>query len=75
LSCVARHGDPSKVPAWIKNAMSTRHPNMNEVANHFAASSLANRYLVQTSKAATIFHAGVKVNLLLLSRKITDPHF
>jgi len=55
--------------------MSTSHPNMNEVANHFAASSLTNRYLVQTSKAATIFHAGVKVNLLLLSRQITDHQF
>jgi len=37
---------------------------MKKVAQKFAQTSPANRYLVQTSKAATIFNAGVKANAL-----------
>ncbi|KAJ3515123.1 hypothetical protein NLJ89_g1956 [Agrocybe chaxingu] len=64
LECVARHGDASQTPSWITDAVSSSNPDLNEVANRFAETSLGNRYLVQTSKAATIFNAGLKSNAL-----------
>ncbi|CAA7269792.1 unnamed protein product [Cyclocybe aegerita] len=64
LECVARHGDASQTPSWITDAISSSNPDLNEVANRFAETSLGNRYLVQTSKAATIFNAGLKSNAL-----------
>ncbi|KAF8187111.1 hypothetical protein BJ912DRAFT_970122 [Pholiota molesta] len=64
LSCVAAHGDSSQVPTWITKGVSSKNPDMNEIAQQFAKTSANNRYLVQTSKAATIFHAGLKSNAL-----------
>jgi Gly-Xaa carboxypeptidase len=36
---------------------------MEEIAKSFAETAANNRYLIQTSKAATIFNAGIKVRL------------
>ncbi|KAF8886951.1 hypothetical protein BD779DRAFT_542480 [Infundibulicybe gibba] len=64
LSCLARHGNPSEVPPWIKKAVFEKNPDMAAAAAEFAQISLVNRYLIQTSKAATVFNAGVKNNAL-----------
>ena len=61
LSCVAAHGDASQVPSWITHGVSSSTPNFDEMAQKFADISVGNRYLIQTSKAATIFNAGLKV--------------
>ncbi|KAF9443362.1 carboxypeptidase S [Macrolepiota fuliginosa MF-IS2] len=70
LSCVAEYGDSGHVPTWIKEAVSSPQPDFSSVAKHFAATSPANRYLIQTSKAATVFHAGVKANALAESATV-----
>ncbi|KXN83455.1 hypothetical protein AN958_01435 [Leucoagaricus sp. SymC.cos] len=64
LTCVAEHSDVDEVPAWIQKAVASPSPDFDDVAERFAATSLKNRYLIQTSKAATVFHAGIKVNAL-----------
>jgi len=61
LSCLAQHGDEKEVPSWIKHGLRSKHPNMDSIAEKFAQMSPGNRYLIQTSKAATIFNAGLKV--------------
>ncbi|KAF9477618.1 carboxypeptidase S [Pholiota conissans] len=70
LSCVAAHGDSSKVPSWIRKGVSSKEPDMDDIAERFAKTSVNNRYLVQTSKAATIFHAGLKSNALPESARV-----
>lgn len=64
LSCVAEHGEKNLVPAWIRKAVSSPSPDFGSVAANFAATSLDNRYLIQTSKAATVIYGGLKVNAL-----------
>lgn len=61
LTCLARHGDDDQVPSWIKKSIFSKRPDMSFIAREFAKTSAANRYLVQTSKAPTIFNAGLKV--------------
>ncbi|KAF8166011.1 hypothetical protein B0H34DRAFT_691505 [Crassisporium funariophilum] len=70
LSCIAQHGDSASVPSWIKNAIEGLDPDLDSVARKFAETSIGNRYLVQTSKAATIFHAGIKSNALAESARV-----
>ncbi|TFK33512.1 hypothetical protein BDQ12DRAFT_738741 [Crucibulum laeve] len=71
LSCVAQHGSDKDVPSWIKKSIFSKKPNLDLVAKKFAQISLPNRYLVQTSKVPTIFHAGVKVNAMAESATVT----
>jgi len=71
LSCIAEHGKGDQVPPWIKKAVASTNPDFDSAAKHFAEMSPANRYLLQTSKAATIFHAGVKANALAESATVT----
>ncbi|KAF8955002.1 hypothetical protein BDZ97DRAFT_2064261 [Flammula alnicola] len=70
LSCVAQHGESSQIPNWIKKGVSSNNPDMDKMAQAFAEISVGNRYLVQTSKAATIFHAGLKSNALPESARV-----
>jgi Gly-Xaa carboxypeptidase len=60
MQCVAVHGDKT-VPSWIKNAVQTKLPRLSKVGREFANVSPANRYLIQTSKAATVITGGNKV--------------
>lgn len=62
LQCVARYGDESLVPVWIPEGVNQANPEFQGLADKFAALSRGHRYLIQTSKAATVFSAGVKVN-------------
>ncbi|KAF9529825.1 hypothetical protein CPB83DRAFT_851636 [Crepidotus variabilis] len=71
LSCISKYGQPAKVPAWIKSAVQSENPDMNAVAQQFAKQSLDSRYLIQTSKAVTLFHAGIKSNVLAESANAT----
>ncbi|KAF5359810.1 hypothetical protein D9756_003636 [Leucocoprinus leucothites] len=65
LQCATQFGDPAQIPAWISQDVNvTSNPNLQDAANNFANISISNRYLIQTSKAATIFNAGVKSNEL-----------
>ncbi|KAJ3564797.1 hypothetical protein NP233_g8054 [Leucocoprinus birnbaumii] len=64
LSCIAAHGDRARIPNWIRKAVSAPSPDFPEVAEKFAATASDNRYLIQTSKAATVIHGGLKVNAL-----------
>ncbi|KAF8881162.1 hypothetical protein CPB84DRAFT_1792054 [Gymnopilus junonius] len=65
LSCVAQH-----------DGVASKKPNMKKIANKFAQMSVGNRYLLQTSKAATIFNAGIKVFYLSSRRReVSDPPF
>lgn len=61
MQCVAAHGDKS-VPAWIKNAIQAKRPQLSQVGREFASVSPSNRYLIQTSKAATVITGGNKVS-------------
>jgi Gly-Xaa carboxypeptidase len=61
LQCVAVHGNES-VPSWIKNAVHAKQPNLGMLGEEFAKVSPANRYLIQTSKAATVVTGGNKVS-------------
>ncbi|PPQ92561.1 hypothetical protein CVT25_010514 [Psilocybe cyanescens] len=70
LTCVAEHGDTKLIPSWIKKGMKSKNPDMDEIARKFAEVSVGNRYLVQTSKAATIFNAGLKSNALAESARV-----
>ncbi|KJA20923.1 hypothetical protein HYPSUDRAFT_68096 [Hypholoma sublateritium FD-334 SS-4] len=70
LSCVAAHGDTSEIPSWISQGVSSASPNFDEMAHNFANISAGNRYLIQTSKAATIFNAGLKSNALPESARV-----
>jgi Gly-Xaa carboxypeptidase len=65
LSCIAEHGEKDQVPAWIRKGVSSPAPDFHSLAEHFANTSPANRYLIQTSKAATVAHAGLKVRATL----------
>ncbi|KAF8989260.1 hypothetical protein BDQ17DRAFT_1373393 [Cyathus striatus] len=56
-----QHGDKSEVPDWIKQTISSNNPDLKAVAEKFAQTTPQNRYMVQTSKAATLFNAGIKV--------------
>lgn len=60
MKCVAAHGDKT-VPSWIKDAVQAKRPQLSEVGREFASVSPANRYLIQTSKAATVITGGNKV--------------
>ncbi|KAF9529826.1 hypothetical protein CPB83DRAFT_236779 [Crepidotus variabilis] len=71
VSCLARHGDASLVPTWLREAVGAKHPDFRQVAQTLARESAAIRYLMQTSKAATIFNAGVKNNALAEVAKAT----
>ncbi|KAF8998133.1 hypothetical protein BDQ17DRAFT_1362515 [Cyathus striatus] len=71
LSCIAQHGDKSEVPDWIKQTISSNNPDLKAVAEKFAQTTPQNRYMVQTSKAATLFNAGIKVNALAESAVVT----
>lgn len=62
LQCVAAHGNRS-VPAWIKDAVRAKQPHLGKLGQEFANVSPANRYLIQTSKAATVITGGNKVRL------------
>ncbi|PPQ73274.1 hypothetical protein CVT24_009929 [Panaeolus cyanescens] len=70
LSCIGRHGDKAEVPGWIQDGVSAKRPDFKHLAHKFAEISPGNRYLVQTSKAATIFHAGLKSNALAESARV-----
>ncbi|KIM38611.1 hypothetical protein M413DRAFT_447607 [Hebeloma cylindrosporum] len=70
LSCVARHGDSHQVPSWITKGITSKNPDMDEIAKLFSETSPNNRYLIQTSKAATIFNAGLKSNALAESARV-----
>jgi Gly-Xaa carboxypeptidase len=63
MQCVAAHGDKS-VPAWIKDAVQAKRPQLSQVGREFASVSPSNRYLIQTSKAATVITGGNKVSRL-----------
>ncbi|KAF8996894.1 hypothetical protein BDQ17DRAFT_1544560 [Cyathus striatus] len=71
LSCIAQYGAKSEIPDWIKQAVSSNNPDMKAVADRFAQTTPENRYMVQTSKAATLFNAGIKVNALAESATVT----
>lgn len=62
LNCVATYGKKSQVPKWIQEAVASTKPDFDSIAKSFAETSPPSRYLVQTSKVATIFNAGVKVS-------------
>lgn len=70
ISCLAEHGDKAYVPKWIKRAAFSKQPDYKYTARKFAKTSVENQYLIQTSKAATIFNAGVKTNALAESAKV-----
>ncbi|KAF9552726.1 carboxypeptidase S [Agrocybe pediades] len=70
LTCLAQHGDAKEVPSWIKRGVHAKHPKMDEIADKFAQMSPGNRYLIQTSKAATIFNAGLKSNALAENARV-----
>ncbi|PPQ70762.1 hypothetical protein CVT26_014712 [Gymnopilus dilepis] len=70
LACVAQHGESRLVPSWIKKGLSSRKPNMKDIAARFAEMSVGNRYLLQTSKAPTIFNAGLKSNALAETARV-----
>ncbi|KAJ9111397.1 hypothetical protein QFC19_001166 [Naganishia cerealis] len=70
MQCVATHGK-DKVPRWITDAVRTKRPDLAKVGNKFASVSSANRYLIQTSKAATVITGGNKVNALPESAVVT----
>ncbi|EDQ98972.1 uncharacterized protein LACBIDRAFT_318408 [Laccaria bicolor S238N-H82] len=70
ISCLAEHGDKAYVPKWIRNAAFSKRPDYKDAARKFAQTSVENQYLIQTSKAATIFNAGVKTNALAESAKV-----
>jgi Gly-Xaa carboxypeptidase len=61
LQCVAVHGN-KLVPAWIRDAVNAKQPDLKALAQEFAKVSPANRYLIQTSKAATVVTGGNKVS-------------
>ncbi len=66
LQCLAAHGDDS-TPSWIAKAVTGGKKSksvMNAIAEKFAEGSDGDRYLVQTSKAVTIFNGGIKINAL-----------
>lgn len=65
LQCVAVHGDIS-VPAWIGDAVHAKQPNLRRLGEEFASVSPANRYLIQTSKAATVVTGGNKASPSLI---------
>jgi Gly-Xaa carboxypeptidase len=62
LNCIAAHGEKGLVPKWIRDAVASSSPDFDSIAENFAETSPSNRYLVQTSKVATIFNAGLKVS-------------
>lgn len=62
LQCVAVHGNKS-VPSWIKDAVHAKQPNLGTLGEEFARVSPTNRYLIQTTKAATVVTGGNKVSL------------
>lgn len=64
LQCVGTHGDQKQVPKFLKKALSTNKPDLIKVGEDFASQSLANRYLLETSKAVTTIVGGSKVNAL-----------
>ncbi|KAF7775612.1 hypothetical protein Agabi119p4_4005 [Agaricus bisporus var. burnettii] len=64
LNCVATYGKKSQVPTWIQEAVASTKPDFDSIAKSFAETSPPSRYLVQTSKVATIFNAGVKENAM-----------
>jgi Gly-Xaa carboxypeptidase len=61
MQCVATHGK-EKVPRWITDAVRAKQPDLAKVGTGFANVSPANRYLIQTSKAATVITGGNKVS-------------
>lgn len=62
LNCIVAQGDQGLVPKWIRDAVANSSPDFDSIAASFAETSPSNRYLVQTSKVATIFNAGLKVS-------------
>jgi Gly-Xaa carboxypeptidase len=62
LECVAAQGDADKIPGWLPPAL--ERGDMDDLAHGYADRSLSQRYMIQTSKAATVFHGGVKSNAL-----------
>ncbi|KDR84553.1 hypothetical protein GALMADRAFT_262764 [Galerina marginata CBS 339.88] len=70
LSCVSQHGKSNLVPDWIRKGIQSKKPKMNKIAKKFAEMSVGNRYLLQTSKAPTIFNAGLKSNALAESASV-----
>lgn len=63
LECASQFSNDSQTPPWLHQDLNPGSPNFQDAANNFANTSINNRYLIQTSKAATIFNAGVKVRL------------
>ncbi|KAJ9114650.1 hypothetical protein QFC22_005526 [Naganishia vaughanmartiniae] len=70
MQCVATHGKQG-VPHWITDAVRAKRPDLAKVGVEFANISPANRYLIQTSKAATVITGGNKVNALPESALVT----
>lgn len=62
LHCLDAYGDKSVVPSWLSGVL--ERDDVDEIAEHVASLGLRSRYILQTSKAATVVHGGVKNNAL-----------
>jgi hypothetical protein len=63
MQCLGAHGDPKQIPPYIKKAVKSKSPDLNKVGEEFAKGALADRYLIETSKAVTVIVGGNKVSL------------
>ncbi|RXK42404.1 hypothetical protein M231_00394 [Tremella mesenterica] len=62
VECLVQHVDRAKLPEWLPKLAEDHQ--LGQLAEHLAEQSLTQRYLLQTSKAVTIFHGGEKNNAL-----------
>lgn len=62
LHCLNEYGDHHKVPSWLPGVL--ERDDLDEIAQRVASLGLRSRYVLQTSKAATVVHGGIKNNAL-----------
>lgn len=62
LHCLDAYGDKEAIPSWLSSVL--EQDNMAEIAEHVANLGWRSRYILQTSKAATVVRGGVKNNAL-----------
>lgn len=62
LHCLNEHGAKSKVPPWLEDAL--EKDDMSDIAHRVAKLGPRSRFILETSKAATVVTGGVKANAL-----------
>ncbi|TFK33516.1 hypothetical protein BDQ12DRAFT_715813 [Crucibulum laeve] len=69
LTALSLYSNPAQLPSWIADGVQASTPaEFQALAEKFAAQGAHERYLLQTSKAATVLVAGDKVSSLDVRR-------